>query len=289
MTGLLPSLAGVVSLVGDAVHPLLPSANWHRFVGSEIQIAKPAGPAPVFLRESLAPYGPFKLLPGKRPDRVILVADFPLALGMTQNERAEPLAEEFVSDSTAGPLFSPAPGGVVQVWAENLKEALEALGSGVGPDAATESVRQSLCPDPQGFADLLALRGWKASRKDTEVRVNFESRAYFAQVLLRFTPRGLLAETVLANTAGWQASSLRAAAALAEQANERLKLARLVYREESHGGSLLAQVHLGRQSIESPWLDAALVCLRSATDSLSRELPLLADAELGNWILNSGC
>ncbi|MCZ6796008.1 MAG: hypothetical protein O7J95_20560 [Planctomycetota bacterium] len=296
-----PSQRGPGQRGAGVVRATTACGYWQRFVASDLRVAGGrTAPVPAFLDEAVAPRGPFKLLPGDSEERVVLVADLPLEpdADCRRAVRTEALPVDFLtrgeepaaSTDLAAELDSRASrrDGDLDLWSGDFRTAVAALG---GPAYAGSIPARLPPPDREALAERLVNRGWRCSRKNDEIFVNFESRHFFKQVHVRLEGDGdVSCDMELADASDWPPASLEAAAVLARRAGEVLRLVRLVYRAEAPArGHLLAQVHLGSLSSESEWLSSALDSLHAAAVLLACEVPALADPELCRLILQSSC
>ncbi len=284
-----------------------PSRRWQRFVSSPLVLRPRRGaPVPAFFDAALAPVGPFQLVPanaitaaadaeaaGAVEGAVRLVADVPFEAARPSRSPAC-LPDDFLARVGTDPRSFFAPDGDVPLrpWADNLRDALCALAGKRRANGATSARRvpASLGPlDADAIAARLNGAGWIASAAESVVRINFESRRGFCQArLTRSEPSDTRIEVELTTTAEWSADAFAAAADVARSVVEQHRLVRIVHRcAPEDVGRIVAQVSLGSLSVDSPWLAAALACLRTASAALIHELPLLADSEFARWVLSS--
>ena len=274
-----------------------PTTSWRRYVSSSLRpgnignIGNTGESWPLFVRESLSPAGPFKLLPGRDPATVRLAADVPFGSRRRPGGGSPTVAlpPSFLEDDTAIDRLrvETTQRNDIDGWASDLGNALTTLlASGGQRLAAADAGGAAL--SPVELAASLERNGWNCVEKGQQLYVNFQDSLGFHQARLRATSEGgLCLDVELAETTGWGRSSVDAAAAIAAQANRRLRLARIVWRTDGERETVLAQVHLGRLVTPSHWLDLGLEALDDATTLLGRELPALADHQLAEWILST--
>ncbi|MBI4584933.1 MAG: hypothetical protein HY717_13045 [Planctomycetes bacterium] len=261
-----------------ALYPLRLAGGWWRWLSSPV---KAGHVAPAAVLDAPAPSGPFKWLAAKGKKGLRLAADLPecfeddaAAMGILEDGLAEALP-----DGSSG---GQAPGHL-EVWAEDLVSALRRFSRG---DGCSPSIAKPQSPGAD-LVDWLARRGWLGSLDGDEIRIQMTGPQYCNTVHLQASaPAGGLAlDMELAEVNGWGEESLAAAALLAQEAGERLRLVRLALVQQSERRYLSAQVHLGRLPARSPWLPLALDALRAAACVLAKEAPALADPDLARWIL----
>ena len=312
--------------LGPRVKPVLAGSGWLRLTSSSLRLP---GPPPrgsrgeEFLREELAPPGPFRLTPVGPPGIVRLVADLPLSLVEAGEE-----ADAGLEGSVAGAAPSLSRRGL-DVHAGDLAASLAAFAdrrpesvdpapapaaAALAPDEARERFTErelarsdapgrksengaggsnDLDTDSGRIVERLAGRGWVSAVTGGQTHVNLQGAGTFHQVWLRRDTAGRhRLDLEVADLGGWPEPSFAATVAVARRAAERLRLARLVLRRspEPGGGErrlLLAQVHLGSHSLESAWLDLGLQALQAAAAALAGELQALADPVLAKWVRES--
>ncbi len=265
-----------------ALFPLPLAGGWWRWLSSPFQAGKEA---PAAFLEAPAPFGPFKWLAAKGKKGVRLAADLPECFAdsaASASSLEDGPAEDQAEVLAVGPSGGQAPAHLV-VWAEDLVSALR-------PDSRIDGSAPPIAGPASpgaGLVDWLARRGWPGSLDGDVIRIQMTGPQYCSTVHLRSAAPagGLVLEMPLAEVTGWSETSLAAAALLAQEAGERLRLVRLALDHQSERRYLSAQVHLGRLPARSPWLPLALDALRAAAGLLAKEAPALADPELAGWIL----
>jgi len=251
------------------------SSLWVRLSSSAIHHRSFPGSV---LAAGLAPRGPFKLIPAGPRGSVAIAADFPLCLnsrpGLQPFDVSSPVLEE-----SADPTV---------VWAGALVRAVRKLAGVRSGDSSPGNQRRSGdAPAPSDLEDWLKRAGWSVSAAPAGFQVVFSGAGYFCTVLFRQEEQGVILDMELARASGWPAVSVRALGELAREANERLKLVRLVLLEEEDHLQLSAQVELGFELIKTPWTHLALDALRASAELLAREAPALEDPALAGLILKS--
>jgi hypothetical protein len=259
------------------LHESAATRSWSRFRSSPLRLGANGSGGHAFWDAAVAPPGPYKLAPDGGSGQVRLIADLPRKL---------PAVSEPLESNNGHPL--PAPAG--RTWLHDWVDGLTATLRGLAGDGTCPRPGPARPPAPPALAERLRSRGHEVLVRGDHVQVNLDDGGGHERV--RIGPGasgGIALRLALAETAGWSGDSIRAARAVAADANRGLKMVRVVHR---HGGGnarpgLGLEIDLGRVPPEAPWLNLALDALRGAAGVVAREIRALGDPAVARWVIRS--